>query len=152
MRPVLSLHFGSEFFSGSVTACQGVHIAEVIRLVGAMQPELRWYVADVRTTGCKLPFESTSFPLYIGDTDALINMTLCVEQFESGVFAAVPHSVAHPCFRNGGLWTEDDDLADLGDAVVEIRAFDTTYVSVASGDAELLDVIKDAIAAGLRGQ
>jgi hypothetical protein len=45
-------------------------------------------------------------------------------------------------FRPGGLWTEDEEDADLCDALVEVRAFDTTYVSVATND----DAVADRIA------
>jgi hypothetical protein len=59
----------------------------------------------------------------VGDTQALIRAALNVEQFESGVFVGVRHSLEQPAFRTGGLWTEDEDAADLGDAIVEVRAF-----------------------------
>jgi hypothetical protein len=57
-----------------------------------------------------------------------------VTQFESGVFVGVPSECLNPRFRTGGLWTEDEEDADLCDAFVEVRAFDTTYVSVATND------------------
>ena len=49
-------------------------------------------------------------------------------QFESGVLSGVPRTVGRPVFRAGGVWTEDEEASDLGDSVVEIRAFDTTFL------------------------
>jgi hypothetical protein len=64
----------------------------------------------------------------------LVRIAGAVEQYESGVFTGVPDGAVNPEFRAGGLWTEDEEAADLGDAIVELRAFDTTYVSLATID------------------
>jgi hypothetical protein len=60
-----------------------------------------------------------------------------VDQFGSGVLVGVSAECRDPHFRQGGLWTEDDEFADLEDPVVEIRMFDTSYISVASTDESL---------------
>ncbi|MFO0591156.1 MAG: hypothetical protein U0441_26660 [Polyangiaceae bacterium] len=72
---------------------------------------------------------------------ALAHAVAEVEQFESGVFVGVPGELNDPAFRSGGLWTEDEDAADLGDAVVEVRAFDWTYWSVATNNADILSSV-----------
>lgn len=68
-----------------------------------------------------------------------------VDQFESGVFAGVPSVIAQPVFRAGGLWTEDEEAADLGDAAVEVRAFDTSYWSIATADPDLAQILRERI-------
>lgn len=71
-----------------------------------------------------------------------------MEQFESGVFVGVPSLVSSPSFRAGGLWTEDYDEADLGDAALELRAFDTSYWLIAALEAGLCgDVLQGAATA-----
>ena len=60
-----------------------------------------------------------------------------MDQFVSGVFAGVPRGIETPRFRPGGLWTEDEDTADLYDSVVEVRAFDTCYFLITSNDEAL---------------
>ncbi len=50
------------------------------------------------------------------------------------VFVGVSPTTTEPRFRAGGLWTGDSETADLGDALIELRAFDTSYWSVAIAD------------------
>jgi hypothetical protein len=80
-------------------------------------------------------------PELIGDTKVLASAAQTVAQFESGVFAGVSSRCLNPRFRSGGLWTEDEEAADLGDVLVELRAFDATYISVATNDVELAERI-----------
>lgn len=70
-----------------------------------------------------------------------------VEQFSSGVFVGVPPAIERPTFRDGGLWTEDEEAADLGDAAIELRAFDTSYWSVAAAEPDLIDAIRERMRA-----
>lgn len=72
-------------------------------------------------------------------------LTWYVADAETGVFAGVPSSIAQPAFRAGGLWTEDEEAADLGDAVVELRAFDTSFWSIATAAPELATSIRTQI-------
>jgi len=86
-------------------------------------------------------------PATIGDSADAVGKVAAVDQFESGVFMGVRPSRTPPQFRDGGVWTEDEEMADLGDAIVEVRAFDTTYVSVASTD----HAIRRRLARGILG-
>ena len=128
------IRFDRQSFGNAPTVCRGDHIAAVVAEIEAARPGLRWYAADVQNIG--KPFLPTRdpTPVAIGDSAALIRRAILVDQFESGVFVAVSPRVEGPRFRSGGLWTEDEEDADLGDALVEVRAFDTTYVSAASAD------------------
>lgn len=117
----------------SSSACQGAHLAMIIAEIGLERPDLNWYVADVQVIG--QPFvPCDQDPRLVGGSAELARLAGDVIQFESGVFAGVPHNVRSPTFRTGGLWTEDPDSADLGDALVEIRAFDTSYIVVITSD------------------
>lgn len=142
MRPGKIVRLGPEAFGGQAS-CLGTHLVGLLRAIEALHPQLKWYVADVQTIGSSPTARREPVPTFVGDTEALIQAAQQVDQFESGVFAGVPESLDDPVFRSGGLWTEDEDAADLGDAVVEIRAFDTSYWSVASADTSLALNIRD---------
>lgn len=142
MKPSYILRLRAAEF-GSTAACLGEQIAAVVMLVGRLRANLVWYLADVEGVGPALA-ERTSQPTLFGDSFRLATAAAAVSQFQRGVFVGVPKGIASPQFRNGGLWTEDDDDADLGDAVVEIRAFDTTYVLVATIAAEVAEAVTQA--------
>lgn len=134
------VRLGTAAFQSKV-CCLGVQLVGLLNALRAFRPDLTWYVADAQVNGPS-PFPRREpTPTLIGDTDALIKAALSVDQFESGVFAGVPSPIDRPVFRAGGLWTEDDEDDDLGDAVVELRAFDTTYWSVATLDAGLAQAV-----------
>lgn len=136
MLPREIVHLGPEAF-GSETSCLGEQLVRLLQVIQELHPELKWYVADVQTIGLPLSSRREPVPSLFGDTEALLQEVRKVEQFESGVFIGVPHSLDRPAFRNGGLWTEDEEAADLGDAVVEVRAFDTSYWLIATADTQL---------------
>lgn len=139
--PRYILRLGREVF-GAHAACLGSQFIELLEALNEVMPELRWYVADVQAIG-RIPFgKRQPLPTSIGSAAALIQSVREVEQFESGVFAGVPLGVTHPAFRSGGLWTEDDDDDELGDAVVEVRAFDTSYWLVATNAQIIADRVR----------
>ena len=123
---------------GTEAACLGSHVAAVVGAIGGPLPELCWYAADVECTGIQFVSRRSPVPVRVGDTDSMRRAAHGVQQFTSGVFVGVPPGHLYPRFRQGGLWTDDDELADLGDALVEVRAFDTTYISVASAHEQIL--------------
>lgn len=138
MLPTWTGRFGAREFGDSPTACQGRQVALVIRAVAKAVPGLVWYASDVLAPGA--PFWTRfqrSTPARAGLSDEAAREAEVVPQFESGVFVGVPDRVTDPQFRNGGVWTEDEDDADLGDGVVEIRAFDTDYILVTASSPEV---------------
>ena len=146
MMPSRVVHFGASAF-GARAACLGDQVALVVSRIGELLPDLRWYVADVECTGTSFTGR-TPTPVDVGDTHALMRAAGQVSQFTSGVFAAIPADLTQPRFREGGLSTDGDEVADLGDAVVEVRALDTTYVSVAATNESLLQRLEAQFFAG----
>ena len=136
MRPTRVLRFKADTFS-SQYVCLGSQVAKVVDRVGVFVPELRWYMADVEYIGAP-SIARTPTPIAVGNTYTFVRFARRVEQFVSGVFVGVSAHIADPQFRQGGLWTEDEEASDLGDAMVEVRSFDFTYISVASTDEALL--------------
>jgi hypothetical protein len=115
--------------------------------VSELLPTVHWYVADVQLTGSYAKDWESRIPMRIADTAQMLARVAQIDQFESGVFLAVPSEVVTPMFRGRELWTDDEDFAELGDAVIEIRAFDTSYISVSSADAALIQRIEAALSA-----
>lgn len=141
--PLRVLRFDRKAF-GSATVCQGRHIAAVVAAIEAVRPGLVWHASDVRCVGEQLLESRGPLPLLVGTSSLLARKASGIEQFQSGVFVGTPSERKVPRFREGGLWTEDDEMAELGDAVVELRAFDTSYISVASSDEAVLNALEHA--------
>ena len=142
MKPTRVLHIPAASFATPVV-CLGSQVATILASIDKVVPHLSWYAADVECTGGRFG-RRTQTAVRVGGADALMDEVLRVHQFMSGVFVGVPPELAEPRFREGGLWTDDDEGADLGDAVVEVRAFDTTYISVASTNEALLRSLESA--------
>jgi hypothetical protein len=61
------------------------------------------------------------------------------------VFVGVLPEHTPPRLRDQSIWTDDDDDADLGDATVEVRAFDTTHILVITSDPKVVESLKQFI-------
>lgn len=145
MKPLYMFRLRDEACDDKAEAeCEGPQVAAVVAAIGHVRPDLRWYVADVQVLGPPLTKDRRPTPTLIGDTTAMADVASTVTQFESGVLAGVTSKCPDPKFRDGGLWTEDEEDADLCDALVEVRAFDTTYVSVATCDKTIADRVLQA--------
>ncbi len=132
MKPFGCFRLGSAAFEKSEVVCLGWQIARVLRSIDAEVPDMVWHAADLNWIGTGgLPRQDRK-PVLIGDSDCLIERVTQIFQFLSGVFIAVPKSVDRPIFRSDGLWTDDAEDADLGDCLFEVRAFDSSYISVAT--------------------
>lgn len=133
--PSAIARFPPEAFSAPV-ACTGEQLGRLVRSLSGEAGPYRWFCADVRTNGPS-PFPAGSAPAEVGDTTTLEKLARLVDQFDSGVFFAVPSSVTSPKFRNDPV-TDDEPGADLGSAVLEVRAFDWSYLELAGVDATLV--------------
>jgi hypothetical protein len=138
MKPSGAVRLRLKEFPGSSTVCQGWQLANALAAVVSVAPDLSWYAAHVTSIGQSWNIEATH-PAKIGQVTDLIEVARAVPQFGGGVFVGVPGGCTAPRFREGGLWTEDAPDADLGDGIVEVRAFDTTFIEVLSADAAILN-------------
>ena len=144
MRPSNIVHLGPDIFR-SVTSCLGEQLVSLLRIIQEVHPDLKWYAADVDANGPLPVPRGEPTPILIGDATALIEIAHRVNQFNSGVFVGVPSRIEKPTFRAGGLWTEDEDAAELGDATIEVRAFDWSYWSIATADPNLAQSIRQRL-------
>lgn len=131
-------------------ACTGEQLAAVINAAAREMHLERWFISDVRPVGSWALGARGPEPVSVS-LDALLAGLQAISQLESGVFSGLREDPESPRFRDGGVWTEDADSAPLGDTVVEIRAFDTSFIEVIAQE----DVSRQALqtmqsVAGLR--
>lgn len=124
--------------------CTGQQMAMVLaRITEATGPAV-WYEADVLAPGPSFNLSPSPVPQQVGSGRDVVQRAQGVDQFEAGVFAAVPVSVRMPRFREHGLSTMDEVDADLADSVVEVRAFDCTFIEVLSSEQAILEAVSHA--------
>ena len=78
-------------------------------------------------------------PKKIGNSDELITLAKGIDQFFSGVFLLMPGDLGDELGTE--YLTEDDEFKELGNAIAEIRAFDTTDFYIYSNDVSLLSML-----------
>ena len=125
--------------------CRGQQLKEILELI-EFYPTIKnaiWYASDLDSSpipDCIINF--TKFiPEKIGNTRNLITICQNVNQFLSGVFLAFSRDVGDRL--NEGFETEDKAFRDIGDAVLEIRAFDTTFFEIYTNDYDLVHKIAE---------
>jgi hypothetical protein len=112
-------------------SCTGSQLILIINSFGKRLYDCHWYAADISVNGF-LPeslIESKKNLVKIGRTQELIQIASQINQLFSGIFIAIPEHIIDPDL-NGEFDTENDPTEDLGDAAIEIRAFDTSYFEV----------------------
>jgi hypothetical protein len=118
--------------NGEITSCTS---SQFILLVNSLSKQLEnccWYVADISATNGLLPSTLTEGVVHfikVGNTQELVQLIIQIDQLASGIFLAIPNNVSEPELSRDSD-TEGDPTEDLGDAVLEIRALDTSYFEV----------------------
>lgn len=136
MNPTFLLRMTPATFEESKVICLGRQIAEVLESIEHAAPGLSWYASDVQTLGGIFLPRREPVPAPIGHTDVTASRARAVSQFESVVFLRFAPAASVE-LRPGGVWTDDEPGADMGSAEVEVRAFDTTYIEVATSHQEV---------------
>lgn len=134
-KPYKVVRFSRGVFGADV-ACLGMQVSWILERA-FQTAELRWSYFDVEsnddTWEARLG-KSGELP----STAELIRACAATGQFLSGVFLGYPRELTGARGR-ACPHTEDDPMSDLGDAVVEIRCFDTSYIDVAVSDSRKAD-------------
>lgn len=140
MKPKLSLRLSPDCFGfDNRTICTGDQLKQLLLELTAT---LVWYGADI--TGL---FPSSSIlanseqhcPQRLGNSLRLINLVEDIDQFFSGVFLGMASGDEA---GELSLSTEDEEFRDIGNALIEIRAFDTSYFEIYSSDSNLIQRLK----------
>jgi hypothetical protein len=133
------LRLPGQVIDGHHICCLGSQLTQIVTLLNELLGDLTWYVADIDTVG-ESRYPSTPTPDRVGDSHQLVDLFQKVDQFLRGVFIAVKAEVVDPQLRTD-VDTEDPVSVDLGDAIVEIRAFDTSYFEIITRDDRIADFL-----------
>jgi len=135
------LQLSGESIEGDIISCLGSQLARIVRVATDFFGEKVWYVANVDFFGKKMQL-STRTPVRIGNPEQFIEFVQSIDQFLYGVFLAVEINISNPRFRED-INTEDSISVDLGDATLEIRAFDTSYFEILTREKQIADMLAE---------
>jgi hypothetical protein len=124
--------------------CLGTQLVTIIRSIQAFTQTSTWYGCDIEVNG-EFPFKHCLqgwTAKKIGANECIIKLAQDTDQFLSGVFLALPQD--HGEALNQEFGTEDEPFRDIEEAILEIRAFDTSYFEVYSNDKALMDVLANS--------
>jgi hypothetical protein len=127
--------------NGSKFSCEGEQIALIIEAFGELVRQCVWFVSDIdeQIDGPRLFPEGVKIPVLVGDRAETVAYLRQVTQFVWAVFLAVP--VDRLPVQWGEVWAESEPFQDIGDAIVEICAFDSSFIQVYARDAAILEPI-----------
>lgn len=127
--------------NGSMFSCEGSQIALIIEAFGEIVQQCSWFVSDIddQIDGPRLFPENVKIPALIGGRDEIVRFLRRVSQFVWAVFLAVP--VDSLPVQWGEIGAEDVLFRDIGGAIVEIRAFDSSFIQIYARDAAVLEPI-----------
>ena len=136
-NPRYSIRLGKSSFNANI-ACLGENLTQILKIIKKLYPKSIWYLADVDTN-----FEG-NYTLgfggwvckYAGISEDIIKLVYGVDQFFSGVFLAFTKFQGEILVKE--FSTEDPEFRDIGVALLEIRAFDTSYFEIYSNDFHLI--------------
>jgi hypothetical protein len=125
-------------------SCTGVQLTEILRVLQDQLVDCKWLVADITSNDRRIPSEmvSSKFRL-INSTEELMNISIGIDQYLSGIFLAIPKHINELNIRRV-LETEDIPTIDMEDSIVEIRAFDTTYFEIYSSKIDILQTLSNS--------
>lgn len=108
--------------------CLGEQLAAVLEQIKLLSGRGVWYACDVDTTcdNLKIQCFMNYFPRRVGTIDDMIHLANSIDQFLSGVFLLLTSDFGKQL--NSEYSTEDEQFRDVKDAILEIRAFDTTWL------------------------
>lgn len=122
-----------EHFENDEVVGLGSQLVRIVNIVSEGSCDCSWYAADVDAYE-KLPPQISRgqpSPQLIGSEQEMLLFASSVEQFLSGVFLLMPNN-SYESFFQYQFFTEDLPFRDIAPAVVEIRAFDTSYFELYS--------------------
>ena len=141
-QSIYDLQLVGKRINGNDVSCTGSQLVSILEQLLTRLKNCNWYIADIstNTTLPNLKLQKDNSVLKAGKTEDLIYFAEQVDQFLSGIFLAVPTSIVDPSW-NRSFDTEDELTNNLDNALLEIRAFDTTYFEIYSADLSLLEIL-----------
>ena len=139
------------WYDGKVT-CLGWQVNKLISLLREVIKDCYWYVGDIGVSGYTpgIDLEKRSRLLYqeasdkvakYEDVDVLQDLISDINQFDLGVFVAVPKNI-NLNVDDLKLYTEEDMHMQIKDALIEIRTFDFNYFVIFVSDIKIVEQLK----------
>lgn len=124
-----TLRINGKLIDGESVSCTGKQLRELLVQVEPWIGSCEWYILDIKTNNSieLLTYDAKNQRTLAGE--ALRDACARVDQFMSGIFLAVPRNLSQPKLTLDAV-TEDEPSSDIGDALLEIRAFDTSYFEI----------------------
>lgn len=126
---------------GESISCLGSQLLDILATIMPYVEKLPWYAADVEVNGSR-PFNvgMQGFTSHkVGDVNDVVDLCKKVDQFKSGVFYQIAGG-NKPAKEE--LSTEDEEFRIIPNAVLEIRAFDTTYFEVYTSNELVVNALR----------
>lgn len=132
------LRISGKLIDGESVSCTGKQMRELLVRVEPWVRNCNWYMLDIKmNNSVDLPLGTAQGGQALSE-EALRDFCGLVDQFTSGIFLAVPRGIPQPALDLDAV-TEDEPSSDIGDARLEIRAFDTSYFEIYTPVSELAE-------------
>lgn len=151
-QPKYSINLTGAAINDSSVSCTGEQLVLIVKKLTSYA-DLHWYASDVSlnlNTRFWADF-SLSKPSFVGDSSKLIREASQVDQFFSGVFLGASFKSERNIDMEA-IETEDEKYRDIGEFVIEIRAFDTTYYEIYSIESNLLTSMCESFGVSMDGR
>ena len=122
------LRWSARDIDGGRLCCLGSQLASLINIISGELGEIHWYAADVEANSFTQLPEGRTLEL-VGNSQVLIDLALRVNQFNRGVFVCYG-SRDSTIYARDWIDTEDPCDMDLGNSILEIRAFDVSFFEI----------------------
>lgn len=138
-------HYLIKIKGNNAPPCLGEQLINILKEIQPFTKNLIWYACDIDSTRLSPIKNFQSFiPRKVGsgNINDMVNLCKNVEQFLSGVFLGL--SIDRGNQLNNKYTSEDDEFRDLGEALLEIRAFDTTYYEIYTNNFIIIEALAPA--------
>lgn len=140
-KPQGVIRLTGQQINNQLVSCTGPQLVKILQVLEEHTNNYDWFTADISTNNTPpSEFIDGEEPYRVGDTQRLIQLSLLVDQYFSGLFLAVPRGIEDPQWL-GYFETESEPTTELGCAVLEIRAFDTSYFEIYCSELETLQAL-----------
>jgi hypothetical protein len=137
--PNYVIRLNGEKINGEHVSCTGRQLLIILDALSGLAEDCVWFAADVSANNA-LPHvlsPHSAEPFRVGSLSELKVACALVDRYFSGVFLGILRA-SEEIVRRGSFNTEDTPFRDIHEAILEIRAFDTSYYEVYSVKRSLL--------------
>ena len=139
MRPLALVRISGACFDEEV-CCTEEQLIRILRAIEEVTAPLYWHVADLSTLEPVIRDAGLDggHPILVGSIVDMKRLVRGSAQLLSGVFLATTVCAPDAEFA-GEFRTEDEPFRDIGRALLEIRAFDTSYFEIYGTNVDVVE-------------